>query len=614
MRTTESANARSTALPHLQRTIRAAIVILLVGVAMTGCRKDEATNKYNLSTKNNVIWWMLSDIERLNPYTSTDANGAYIQNEIWESLNGSDPRTLDLIPSLAGLPEVTPDHLTYTYTMDPRAKWSDGQPVTGADVIFSFKAVMNPMVVNSQALRGYFGTLDSVYYPNGDVTKIAFHLSEPRYNADVVLGGGYVKILAKHVLDPDNLTDKMTWAELHDAGTKNPIVQEFATKFEADTIARAPRYQIGSGPYTFQGWITNDRLVLKRNPNYWGQNIKWNEAYPDTIIAKTINDFNATLTALKNKDIDIIDYIKPDQYLNQIDTVKLPFIKKNMVFWNNYTFIAWNNSKPIFSDKRVRKALTMLIDRKQIMRVVNKDLAHYNDGPVPPTQPNFDSTVKQPAFDVDAANKLLDEAGWSKRNSDGQRVMTINGKETPFKFTFLVNSGNEVRKQVLLIISEQLRKSGIEAAVQAVEWSVFLENTKSHNYDACYGAWAGNPTEDEIYQLWHSSQMKNKGSNYTCYSNPEADKLMEQIKVEFDKTKRYQMWYRLQHLMVEDQPVSFLFNQPAFIAHIDRFDNFEYFRSRPCFEPHYWAVKGANVKRTENGVPMSVGAGTAIVN
>jgi peptide/nickel transport system substrate-binding protein len=581
------------------------LLVLTASLTLFGCKKGNGPgNNYNLSSKNNMVWWQLSDIERLNPYTSTDAAAAYLQQEVWESLNAQNPRSLELIPGLASLPEISADHLTYTYTMDPKAQWSDGVPVTGADIIFSMKAVMNPRVINSQALRGYFTSLDSVYYPNGDASKVAFHLSVPRFDGDVVLGGGYVKILPKHVLDPKNLTDQMPWAELHNISTTNAAIQEFATWFESPALSRDPKYQIGSGPYIFEGWQTNQFIILKRNPKYWAQDIKWLEAYPDTIIFKTITDQNAALTALKSKDLDIIDNLKPAQNLDQLDTVKMPYLRKDTVYYNAYTFIAWNYARPLFKDPLVRKALTMLIDRDLIMHTILRDQAHKNDGPVAFTQPNFDPTVKQPGYNVEEAKKLLAQAGWADTDGDGILDKVIDGKKVQFKFVFQVNAGNDTRKNILLVVAEELKKAGIDAGVTALEWSVFLENTKSHNYDAAYGAWAGNASEDEIFQLWHSSQMKNKGSNYYSYSSPAADQIMEQIKTEFDKTKRYALHFKLQHQILDDQPVTFMFCAPNFIGMLNRFDNVEFFRQRPCFDPRYWVVRGANVTRSPNATPM----------
>jgi ABC-type transport system substrate-binding protein len=155
-------------------------------------------------------------------------------------------------------------------------------------------------------------------------------------------------------------------------------------------------------------------------------------------------------------------------------------------------------------------------------------------------------------------------------------------------------------------MANQLKKAGIEADVSQIEWSVYLEQTKSHKFDAMLGAWVGNTTEDEISQLWASSQAANKGSNHYSYKNPEADALMEAIKVEPDKQKRFAMSYKLQHIIVDDQPVTFMYSSPIRSGWVDRFDNLEFFHARPPFDPRYWLVRGAGTKLTPNAVPMSL--------
>jgi len=594
----------------LKRSLQLAPILLAIFTisALNGC-KTGGGPAGGLSTKNEVVWHVLSDIERMNPYLSTDESASYVQGEIWEALSGQEPRTFKYIPALAALPEESADHLTWTFSMNQGAKWSDGQPVTGADIIFSYKTVSNPRIINAAAIRGYFNPgLDSVYYPNGDQSKVAFHFAKFKYNTLTIIN--YVKILPKHIFDPKGLTDKMSWDDLHSPNSTNPALDEFATWFQDEKIGRDPKYLIGSGPYVFKQWITNDRIILQRDTNYWGKDHAWFDAYPDRLIFKTIKDQNATLTALKAKDIDVTEALNASQYLNQVDTVALKGIQKDTVYENIITFLAWNNQRPIFKSKKTRQALTMLINREEIRDKILHGLAKLNDGPIAPTQPNHDPTVKEPAFNLEAGKKLLAEDGWTA-GPDGILQKVIDGKMTPFRFSFQVNAGNESRKQILLVVAEGLKKAGIDAGVQAIEWSVYLENTKSHNYDAAYGGWVGNAgTEDDIYQLWHSSQMKSKGSNYYCYSDPEADKLLTDLQNEPDQAKRFEMSRRLQHLMVEDQPVTFMFSVPLFIGWVDRFDNLEFFHTRPPYSPQYWIVRGSGVKRLPTGIPMNYTRGS----
>jgi ABC-type transport system substrate-binding protein len=232
------------------------------------------------------------------------------------------------------------------------------------------------------------------------------------------------------------------------------------------------------------------------------------------------------------------------------------------------------------------------------------------EGPVAPSQPDFDPTVKQPAYNPDSAKTLLTEAGW-KMGPDGILQKMIGGTLTPFKFTFQIPSGSEVPKQILLIVVNDMKKVGISAEISQLEFSVFLQNMRNRQFDAHMASWIGNMTgpegvEDEISQKWESTQIKNKGSNEDAYSNPEADKLMEAIKVEPDRAKRFEMSHRLQHIVVDDQPQTFLWSTPERIAWLDRFDNFEFFPSRPPFAPAFWIVRGSGVKRGPHDAVMSM--------
>ncbi len=577
---------------------------LVLSLIFASCNKSGGPAN-GLSTENKVVWHVLSDIDRMNPYLSTDNSATYVQGLIWENLSTQNPRTLAYIPSLAELPVESPDHLTWTFKMDRGAHWSDGKPVTAADIIFSYKTVMNPLIINASAIRGYFNPdLDSAYYPNGDQGSVALHFQKYRYDMLSIIN--YVKILPKHIFDPKGLTDKMSWADLHDPDTKNPAITEFSTSFQDEKIGRDSSYLIGSGPYKFMQWVANDRITLQKDTNYWGKNLTWGEAYPDKIIFKTIKDQNAALTALKAKDIDINEALNPSQYLNSLDTTALKGLRKDTVYENAYSFLAWNNERPIFRSKKTRQALTMLVNREEILQTIMHGLAKLQNGPVAATQPNLDPTAKEAGYNEEAGKRLLAEDGWSA-GPDGILQKMIDGKMTPFKFTFQVNSGNESRKQILLVVAEEFKKAGILADVQAIEWSVYLENTKSHNYDACYGAWIGNAgIEDDIYQLWHSSQIKNKGSNYYCFSDPAADKLMADIQTEPDKAKRFEMSHELQHIIVDDQPVTFMFAPPTFIGWVDRFDNFEFITGRPPYIPQEWIVRGSGVQRIPGRAVMSL--------
>jgi peptide/nickel transport system substrate-binding protein len=583
---------------------------VLALIVSAGCRSNHNGPS---SVRNSVVWYIQADVESLNPVLSQDEGATYVEGEMFEALTGNNPRTQGYIPLLAKMPVESADHLTYTFEMDPAAHWSDGKPVTVKDVLFSYKLINNPLVINAAPLRSYYAALDSCWIPAENPNSIVFHFSKYRYDLLKILN--YSRILPAHIWDPQDLTSKVSWKDLRDPKSTNPAIKSIADEFQNTSYQRDAGHLIGSGPYKFSQWVTNDRVILQKDSNYWGRDRAWLDAYPEQIIFKTIKDENSALISLKRGDIDIDPSMTANQYLVDLDLAKYPNIKKDTVYENLYSFLGWNNANPIFSDKRVRKALTMLVNRDQIIQYILKGLSKKVEGPVAPTQPNYDATVKQPEFNPTAAKQLLAEAGWTDSDGDGVLDKKINGKVTPFRFTFQVSSGSEIAKNILVTVANDLKKAGIVADVTQLERLVFLNNLRSHSFDCYFGGWVGNQTgseglEDEIGQLWESSESKKGGSNYYSYSNPEADKLMEAIKVEPDRNKRIEMSRRLQQIIVEDQPVTFMYSSPNRIGWIDRFDNFEFFPTRPPFDPRFWMVRGSGVKRTANGVPMSLPTAT----
>jgi ABC-type transport system substrate-binding protein len=589
----------------MKKTLSLITLTIIIATTLSACGKKEATveNKYGLSTKNNVVWEVAADPTSIIPYLAHDAAGQYASQFVWEALNYPNPRTQELLPWLSSVAEISPDHLTYTYLMNSKAHFSDGHPVTGEDVMFSFKCNMNPRNIETTQTRSSLTSVDSITFVNGDKMKVAFHLNHPYFQMDVVLAGGYVLILPKHVFDPNGLTDQMTWKDIKSGTSKNPVFQKQVDEFNDPNRARNPKYMIGSNAYTFQEWKTNDHMAFKHDTNYWAKDIPWFEVYPDQIMLKTITDNNAAVTALKAKDIDFMDLV-PSALFAQIDTLKLPYIKKDTVYYNSRTYVEWNGERPLFKSKKVRWALSHLINRDQIVRDIYKGLGRPTNSVINFTQPHYDATLKPIEFNPDLAKSMLAEEGWTS-GEDGILHKVIDGEDTPFEFTFYLPSGSDVVKQSALVISEQMRKIGIKADVVIKEWTVWINDQRSHNYDASIANIGGNATEDDPYELWHSSQAKNKGQNVVSYINPEVDKILEQNRISFSFGERDSLMKRFQQIMYEDMPITPLFSEPVRLARIDRFDNVEFVHQRPCINLQYWVIRGSGMK-AKPGAPSTV--------
>ncbi len=520
-----------------------------------------------------IIKQEMSDAEKLNPTVTNDASATGIYTYIFEPLLDVDRVTYELKPVIAkSVPVISDDHLTYTFDLREDVTFSDGKPLTGEDVIFTIKTVLNPFT-DAQALRNYFADFKSAELVNGNKYKISITMSKPYFKTVYTIGN--VSITPKHILDPDNMNDKFTWEELLAAQKdlepkKHPEMQKYADFLNSPEVSRDSKYVVGSGPYKLDKWITGQSITLSRNDSYW--NKKEIPNFPNKLVFKTIQDQNAAVVAAKNKETDYMFVIQPIDFVENVKNPEQFNLKKSLVTEPTYTFIAWNNKNPLFADKKVRWALSYAVDRQSIINNIVYGMGTAVQSPVFIKSKYYNNDLKVIPYDPEKAKQLLTEAGWKDTDGDGILDKVIDGKKTDFKFTF-INNNNPKRKKVMLIVIENLKQLGIQADLQEYEWSVFLDKTKKHQFDACYSAWQLSVTPEDPYQIWHSSQSQGEGSNFISYINPESDKLLEQNRVEFDDNKRMEILKQWQKIIYDDQPTTFLWSEPSRYLYSDRFKN-----------------------------------------
>jgi peptide/nickel transport system substrate-binding protein len=550
-----------------------------------------------------VIHRELADPQKLNPITVQDATGQEYSLYIFEKLLfAADRTTMDPIPWLAeALPEISPDHLIYTFKLKKNITFSNGKPLTGDDVIFSFKCMKNPLV-DDAALRNYYESLKKVELVNGDKYIIRFTLSKPYFKAMLVLGD--MQIMSKEVDDPDGLTDKYSWEDCADvnAAQKNSAISKYAEFFNSEDMNRNPKYLIGSGPYIFYKWETGQTVEMRRNDNYWNKSGNFGMAYPSKIILKIIQDESAAVVAAKNKEIDLLYLMKPVDYAKTLANPEQFSMKKADPTEPRFDYIGYNENRPFFADKRVRWALAYLLDRKNIIDKIHFGMAVPIQGPVYfQDKKHFNPDLPEIPFDPAKAKQLLTEAGWIDSDGDGVLDKVIDGKKVDFKFTYLLNT-NESRKQAILVLIDELKKVGIQAEVQTLEWSVYLDKTKKHEFDATMGAWILSDYPPDEYQIFHSSQSKGEGSNFISYKNDEADSLMVQYRQEFDEAKRIEIIKRLQKIFYDDQVYTFTWTPKAKYIYAERFKNVRWYPT-PLTSyqlTEWWVPKNAQKFQTPN--------------
>lgn len=495
----------------------------------------------------------LSDPEQLNPLTSNDASASEILGFILQSLLTRDPRTLELKPLIAASrPTVSQDKLIYTFRIRRDVHFQDGRPLTGEDVLFSIKAIKCPLV-NAPFLRVYFDSVVDAQLV--DDYTIRFVTKEPYFLNESVLGG--IDVLPRHYYDPSNRLKEIGVRDLGREPSKlPPEVRKFADDFNRN-YSRNP---MGSGPYKFQSWKTGREIELIRDRNYWGYGKEGvDQPYLDRYKYRIINNLDAALVTLKSGGLDEMG-LNPIQHVRGTGSERFRGqFKKYEYFAPNFSYIGWNNKHPIFRDKQVRKAMTYLTNRSQMVKTILFGLGEVVEGPIYFFRPEYDKALPSYPYDPEKALELLNGAGWKDTDGDGILDKVIDGRNVPFRFEIKVNSGNTTRKSVALVLQDQLRRHGIAASVRELDWTIFLADVKTRKFDAILLGWAMSVNEPDAYQVWHSSQADNKGSNHIGYKNARVDQILEQYRREFDPKKRIDLYREFQRILSDEQPYTFLF-------------------------------------------------------
>jgi peptide/nickel transport system substrate-binding protein len=572
-------------------TRRIFVLCLLSFALVCGCNrsgKTTETGAANAGPPAQGDWAIVrfeSDPDNLNPLITQQgiaryALGGVNNSQIYELLMAYNTKDWDLTePLLAEAPPtISDDHLTYTFRIRNGVKWHDGQPFTADDVLFTFKAVACPLA-DTAPLRSYLTELKDIQVDGG---TMRFLMSKPNvYNVTNI--ANVLSIVPKHVFDSEGLLDGFSYKDIiGPKGKTDPRIKKFADQFNAHPANRAP---IGTGPYKFEKWESGREIVLARNDNYWGK-----KPYLDKIVYRIITDYTAALTALKAGDVDVQPRLLPIQYAEQTSgpTFDQQFTKVKYSI-PSIGIILWNNDRPFFKDKRVRQALTMLIDRQKIIDSVRLGFGKIGVSPIDPNAKDFNPNIKALPYDPKKAADLLDEAGWKDHDGDG-----IRDKDgVKFQFEFLGSTGSPVYKQLSPILAEEFRKSGIEMTERVMEFGVMIQSLKDHRFDSStLNLGHGDLTDADAYQAWHSSGTTG-GTNFWNFKNPEADRLLEQARLEFDGEKRKQLYWRWQEIISDEQPVTFLyyFVEPA--AYSKRFQNVQWLPLRPGYDlTTWWVPKG----------------------
>ncbi len=469
-----------------------------------------------------------ADPPNLNINIDSDYWGAQIvSNHVSESLvtnDRYDDPQFRIRPALAERWNISLDKLTYTFYLRKDVRWHDGQPFSARDVIATFDKIQDP---NSKAaaIRSYTQSIRN--YRGLDDYTVEFHMKEPYF---LVMDGVFASVL----IHPAHVIGSMSAVAYSEAAT-NPL-------------NRAP---IGTGPFRFSAWKSGQAITFVRNDEYWGK-----KAYLDRLVFRIVPEAPIAIELAERGELDVVSRVRANQWIKLTHSPLRNGFNRSLLYEANYSWIGWNLQRPQFREARVRKALTMLIDRPGIINSLAFGLARPTTCPFYWASNACDKSLLPLPYDPVQALTLLDSAGWVDHDGDG--VRDRDGQR--FRFNFLVPSVSEEAARMGTKMKEDFARAGIELVLQRVEWSAFIRRVTTHDFDACTMLWSLNPRDDPT-QIWASSSIDG-GSNFISFRNAEADRLMRDARAELDDERRNAIYRAFDRILYDEQPYTWMYVRP----------------------------------------------------
>jgi len=577
------------------------VIVVLFSACVGDGGSSSPGSKEVISTKagkNEVDIHELGDFDKIQPVLHSAAATTYICGKLFQTLLTTDTETFEPIPLLAvSRPKITlltegpyKGGMTLEFEIRPEAKWDNGTPITGLDYLFTIKSIKNPKA-ESARIRPYFDFIKDVVIDKDNPKKFTVY-SDNTYILSEESAGYWV--LPEYIYDPNQVLRKFSIKDLNEKSESlrnNKDIVEFSKEFNSEKFSRDKGFIVGSGPYTFEEWKAKQYVVLKKKENWWAEGLdpKLFANGPEYIRYKIMPDWTTAITALKAEEVDLARSVRAKDFVDLKDSEFKDLYSFHTPDYMAYEYIGMNMKSPIFSDKKVRQAMRHIIDKKLIREVLMYGYGLPVIGPFHPSKKYYNKNIADYGFDLDKATKMLDEAGWKDTDQDGIRDKVIDGKKTPFKATIKFNQGNTRRENTALMLSENAKKIGLDIQVQVREWTVFIDETKSHDFDMYVGAWVGSTSLGDPTQIWHSESY-NGGSNYVGFGNAESDALIDELKYNLDEPSRTEQYKRFQEIIHEEAPYIFLNALTNKLAFHKRFDNAKSYVVRPGYEEAEWLI------------------------
>jgi len=449
--------------------------------------------------------------ETLDPALITSQPESRLAYALFEGLTAFD-RSGTPVPGVAENWEISPDGLVYTFHLRRNAKWSNGDPVTTADFIQSWRRALAPETASEYASQLY-------YLRNGK-----------GYNEGTIKDFGQVGVRA---IDPYTLEVTLEnptsfFLDLCAFSTLLPVHMPTVEKYGDDWTK--PGKLVGNGPYVLTEWRINDRIRFTKNPYYWDRDnvaMKTVDALP---ISRANTSFN--FYAAGQSDLIMDKGLVPNQFLDELkkrpDFHSAPFL--------GTLFLRFNCTKKPFNDARVRKAFSLVIDKSLLVNKITRAGEPVASSLTPPGTAGYQPPPGL-SYNVAKARELLAQAGYP----DGRNFPHVS---------FLYNEG-DVNEGLAVEMQAMFRQSlGVSIDLQRQEWKVYLRSLSSLDYDICRSSWVGDYNDPNTFL---ASFITDDGNNRTGWSNTEFDHLIADAGKEPDREKRFAIFRRVEQILISEE-------------------------------------------------------------
>ena len=531
-----------------------------------------------------------NDPDTINALTSNDTVSRAWQQWVYEALAESrfdDPDKWE--PALAESWKFDQEKLEYTIKLRrgvkwhpirfPNGKWVRDREVTAYDVKFTFDCILNPHT-EAAALRSYYLDPDAeneedrikIQVKVIDKYTVKIRWKKPYFMANEFTLG--IPIIPRHVYSRNEQGEPISL---------DFRSQEFAQAFNSHW---ANNMMCGTGPLRLEKWERNKQVVLVRNEEYWGKPF-----YFSHVIYKQITNPSTVFHQVLNGELDWSGISDRNLFVQGLER---PEVKQGKVValsyeYMGYRYVGWNLTRPQFSDREVRWALSYATPVDSMIKNILHGLAVRVTGPFLPSSPANDPELKPVPYDLDKARQMLDKAGWRDTDGDGIRDKVIDGQKVPLQFELMIYADSPMYRRIAEMMKDSYRQIGVQMLISPNKWALMLQRLRKRNFDACMLGWALSWRGDP-FQIWHSSQADlPDSSNAISYRNPQVDKLIDRLRVTMDPQEQYKLYRQIHRLIYEDQPYTFLFQDKATVMHHARLENIKlYPKQRPHVDMREW--------------------------